>query len=464
MLLPVAPIALVFLLSAGDSLSAASPARPYTVENYDASIRADLAQQLLYGEVTIRFHGLGDIAVSALEFDAGGLKVTSVREGESSQSFEQNRRSLFVVLTRPVHPDEQRTIAVRYQAGPASGLKFFPDQIVASDVSDWMPSSDLSGERSTLHLTLTAPADMKAAASGQLGNARAGDGQNITEWRLDSPTEPSRFGFALGSFEENSADAGGVKLRVLGAGAQFADLAAAAIRYFTDRTGKPYPGQVYTQVFTKADRAGSFAAGLTLLPESYARKLEKQPDELRLLADALAHQWFGIGVTTRSWSDLWLTEGVSAFMADAFLGQKFGKERFDRELQHSREIYDQLRAGGRDRPLSDSDRTTRQDADGGVPEYKGAWFLYLLDQFVGDSAFWSGIRMYAGNEWGQAATSEDFQRAFEAGAADSGNAGRNEGKKGASGPRNGKSKTTLDNMFEMWVYGIANQTPGRKSR
>ena len=122
----VRAIALGFLLSAAAALNAASPARPYTVENYDASIRADLAQQRLYGEVAIRFHGQGDIAVSALELDAGGLKITSVREGESPQSFEQNKRSLFVVLTHPVHPDEQRTIKVQYEAGPASGLRFFP--------------------------------------------------------------------------------------------------------------------------------------------------------------------------------------------------------------------------------------------------------------------------------------------------------------------------------------------------
>jgi aminopeptidase N len=447
-------------LSAANSLSAALPARPYTVENYDAGIRADLAHERLYGEVAIRFRGQGDTAVSALEFDAGGLKVTSVLEGKDPQSFEQNRRSLFVVLTSPVHPDEQRTITVQYEAGPAPGLKFFADQIVASDVSDWMPSNDLSGERSTLHLTLTAPADMKAAASGQLSDTRARAGEAITEWRLDSPTEPSRFGFALGSFVENSKDVEGVRLRVLGAGTQLFDLTAAAIRYFADRTGKDYPGQVYTQVFTRADAARSFAAGLTLMPESYARKLEKQPDDLWLLADALAHQWFGIGIGTQGWSDLWLTEGVSAFMADAFLGEKFGKENFDRELQHSRQMYDQLRLQGRDRPLSNSAGTTRQEAEGGIPEYKGAWFLYLLHQFVGDSAFWNGIRLYASNEWGQAATSEDFQRAFEA----AGTRSRNAGKKGASAARNSESKTTLDKLFDMWVYGIADETRGRKSR
>ncbi len=442
-------------------MRAALPARPFTVENYDANIRADPAQQRLYGEVAIRFRGRGDIAVSALEFDADGLKVMSVREGEAPQSFEQNRRSLFVALIRPVHPDEERNITVRYEAGPASGLKFFSDQIVASDVSNWMPSSELSGERSTLHLTLTVPGDMKAAASGRLSDTRAGEGQNITEWRLDSPTEPARFGFALGSFVENSADAEGVRLRVLGAGTRFVDLAGAGIRYFAERTGKPYPGQVYTQVFTHADAAGSFAAGLTLLPEAYARKLEEQPDDLWLLADELAHQWFGVAITPQSWSDLWLTEGVSAFLADAFLGQKFGKDRLDRDLRRSRQIYDQLRTEGQDRPLSYDGWTTRQEADNGIPESKGAWFLYLLDQFVGDSAFQDGIRLYANNEWGHAATSEDFQRAFAPG----GGAGRKDaGKKGESAARKGNSKTTLDNLFDMWVYGISDQTKGRKSR
>jgi aminopeptidase N len=456
----VAPIAIGFLLSAGYLPSAALPARPYTVENYDTSIRADVAQERLYGEVAIRFRGQGDIAVSALEFDAGGLKVTSVQEDKAPQSFEQNRRSLFVVLTRPVHPDEERTITVQYEAGPASGLKFFADQIVASDVSDWMPSNALSGERSMLHLTLTGPADMKVAASGRLSDTRAVGGEAITEWRLDSPAEPSRFGFALGSFVEKSAEVEGVRLRMLGAGTALFDLTAAAISYFADRTGKPYPGEVYTQVFTRADASGSFAAGLTLLPESYARKLEKQPDDIWLLADALAHQWFGIGIATQGWSDLWLTEGISAFLADAFLGQKYGKEDFDRALQHSRQMYDELRLQGRDRPLSNSTWTTRQEADGGVPEYKGAWFLYLLHQFVGDSVFWNGIRLYASNEWGHAATSEDFQRAFAAAAAGS----RNVGKKGASAARNSESNTSLDKLFDMWVYGIADQTRGRKSR
>jgi aminopeptidase N len=433
-------------------LGAAPLTRLYVTENYDVSIRPDLAKQRLYGEVRIRFHSQADTPISALELDAGELQITSVVEGQAPQWFERNARTLGVVLTNPLRPDEPRTITVQYQAGPAPGLKFFPDQIYTSVTSDWMPCNDRPGERATLHLTIAAPPDIKVAASGQLTATRASDGQSITEWRLDSPTDPSWFGFALGGFAENTSDADGVKLRILGAGAQIFEPIAAAMHYLAERTGKPYPGQTYTQVFTHGDGIGSMAAGLTLLPESYAQGLGKQPDNLWLLTSELAHQWYGVGIVTKDWSDLWLSEGISAFLADSFLGQRFGKERYEREIEHSRQIYNQIRAAGKDRSLSDTESTARQEANGEIAQHKGVCFLYLVSLLVGESAFWDGLRLYTSGQWGQAATSEDLQKAFDA----TGN--RSPAKKSASrGKNNAKNgPKPLDNLFDLWVYGIAN--------
>lgn len=445
-------------------LAAAPLPRPYTADNYDVSIQPDLAKQRLFGEAGIRFHSRAGTAISALEFDAGSLEITSVLEGQTPQPFERDRSLLLVVLTNPIQPDESRTITVRYQAGPAPGLKFFPDQIYTSLTGDWMPCSDRPGEHATLHLTITAPADTKAAASGRLRATRTADGQSVTEWQLDSPAEPSGFGFAVGAFSEKTSDAAsdaeGVKLRVLGTETQILEPTAAAMRYLAERTGKRYPGQAYTQVFihlgTGGDATHSMAGGLTLLPESYAQGLAKQPDDLRPLADALAHQWYGAGIAVKDWSDLWLSEGVSAFLADAFLGRRFGKARYDREIQNSRQIFNRLHAEGRDRPLSDTGWTTRQEADGESPEHKGAWFLYLVNQLVGDSAFWDGLRLYTSDQWGGAATSEDLQKALDA--VNTG-AGKKSGAPGSKGSRKNSAKssgTPLDSLFDMWVYGIPN--------
>lgn len=447
---------------------AAAPAnRLYTAENYDVSIRADLSKQLLYGEVGIRLHSQSETAISALELDAGGLRITSVLEGQAPQYFERKGSLLVVVLTNPLHQEEHRTITVRYQAGPGPGLKFFSDQVYTTVTSDWMPCSDRPGERATLHLTIAAPQDARVAASGQLITTRAAEGGGITEWQLESPTEPYWFGFALGSFAEDTSEAEGVKLRTLeagepGASAKIAEPTAAAIRFLAERSGKPYPGRNYTQVFVHGDVTRSLA-GLTLLPESYALALAKQPDDLFPLTNQLARQWYGVGIATKDWSDLWLSEGISAYLAAAFLGQKFGKEAYEREIQHSRQIFNQLRAEGKDRSLSDSDWTTRKEADGEIPEHKGAWFLYLVNEMVGETVFEDGLRRYTSDQWGQLAASEDLQKAFDAVNVGSrgpdGRAAAVRKKITKSSEKN--SPKTVDALFDLWVYGVPNTSKSK---
>jgi aminopeptidase N len=431
-------------------LAAAPIRRPYTVENYDVSIRTDLAKQRLDGEVKIRFHSQMDTPISALELDAGGLQIASVVEGQASQYFERNGSTLAVALTNPLRPDEHRTITVRYQAGPAAGLKFFSDQIYTTAPSDWMPCDDRPGERATLHLTITAPPNAKVAGSGQLTGTRAAEGQSITEWELDSAAAPAWFGFALGGFTENTSQAEGVKLRALGAGAEVFEPTASALRYLDERTGKRYPGQTYTQVFIHGDAVHAMAGGLTLLPEQNAQGFGKQPEGLWLLASELAHQWYGIGIGLKEWSDLWLSEGVSAFAADGFLLERLGKQSYQQEIEHSRQIYNRFRAEGNDRPLSYTEWTTRQDADGEIPIHKGACFLYLVDELVGDSAFWDAMRTYTSEQWDQAAASEDLQKAFGAAKPDPESAA----KKGAKAARK-NSASALDALFDTWVYGVS---------
>jgi hypothetical protein len=79
---------------------------------------------------------------------------------------------------------------------------------------------------------------------------------------------------------------------------------------------------------------------------------------------------------------------------------------------------------------------------------------------MGDTAFWNGLRLYTGDQWGQAATSEDLKKALDA--ENAGNRSTDK-KGGAPGRRNRKngatsSPTNLDNLFDLWVYGIPSTT------
>lgn len=428
-------------------LCAAQLPRPYTVDSYDAAIRADLGKQRLAGEVKIEFHSLAESAIPALELDAGALQVASVTDAGSVQYFDRKGGLLIVALSNPLMPEEHRAITIRYQAAPASGLKFSSGQVYAAAVTDWMPCNNRARERARLHLTLSGPRESKAAASGQLTATRSAGGQTVTEWQLETPAAPAWFGFALGAFSENTGEAGSVKLRALGGGARALEPVAAALAYLDERTGKKYPGPTYTEVFCRGDASAALAGGLALLPESSAEDPAKDADKLRQLADLLAHQWFGIQVAPKDWSDLWLSDGISAFVGDSFVGRQFGKDSFQRQVEKAHQTYLQIRAEGKDRPLSYADWTTREEAGGPVPATEGAWFLSLLYDLTGDTGFWQGLRQYTGDRWGREASSEDFQTAFRTVQA--------RPRKG--GPKN--VTKAMNTLFDQWVYGLPRGNP-----
>jgi len=415
--------------------AAAAPPLPRTfvVEHYEATITPDLAAQRLAGEVSIRFHSRAG-RIGVIDLDAGSLEIAAVTDSGVAQYTERKGTLLIVVLGKPADEGEARTIAIRYRAAAAKGLVFYPGQVYTSFfTSDWLPSSDRPDDRATLRLRISADPQWKVAASGRLAATTTENGRAVTEWRIETPTPPFLFAFAAGNFTEATSQRDKLTLRILApAGLStgpIADATATALQFFADRSGTAYPLETYTQVFAQGD-VRQEAVGLTLLPASYGEGLAKQPDDLWLLAHELAHQWWGVGIPCADWSDFWLSEGLATFMADAFLEHRYGKARYQREIEQARSTYESLRDDGKDRPLSFTDWQTPQQAGGSIPYYKGAWVLDQLRRQLTDPVFWRGLRRYSIEHWGKPVTSDDFERSIEAAA------GKN-----------------LTKFFEKWVTG-----------
>ena len=401
-------------------ISAAPAPRPYDVDHYDVKIEPDFSSRKLIGEVTIDLHSIAD-GLDVIELDAApAIQISAVVENYASLRFERNGSLVIVHPDKPVRLGEERHITIRYEAQPGRGLQFFPNQAWAAYfTSDWMVCNDRPEDRASLHLIITTAPGMKAAASGKLvGTHRAGP-RVVSEWRQDQEVPPFVFGFAAGDLVERTAQEDKVKLVYLGPPRLAKDLAKvlhpteAALRFFVTQTGIPYPGPAYTQALVQQGPEQE-EAGLTLLPESYGQDLVSRPDDLWLLAHELAHQWYGIGIACRDWSDFWLSEGMATFLADVFLGEQFGPERYTREIQEAKKTYEQLKAEGKDRPLSVHDWNAPKEAGGSLPYYKGAYVLHLLRQQMGDEAFWRGMRVYTKDNWGKQVTSRDFEKSMEA--------------------------------------------------
>lgn len=375
-------------------------------------IAPDPEKQRLSGEVTIHYRtGGGELYV--MELDAGpAVEIAEVLDGRVRQKFERTDALLFVKLLQAVQGD-LRTLTVRYTAGPGKGLKFFPDQIYTEFFThDWMVCNDRPEGRATLHLRIAPQEGWRATASG--------DEAGPAEWRIDTPVPPFLYGFAVGQFQEPNDGLSAVPvLRLLGApdvvqpGRALVEATRSAMQFFAGITGKEYPAEVYTQVFTHGSPEQE-NANLTLLPESYAIGLKSKPEDLWLLAHELAHQWYAVRIQCHDWSDFWLNEGMATFLADAFLEHRFGRERYEREIERSRGVYERLKSQGKDRALSFHAWNTTDEASGQIPYHKGAYVLDLLRREMGDEDFWRGLRLYTRDNWNKPVTSQDFQKSMEA--------------------------------------------------
>ena len=145
--------------------AAASPLlRPYTIENYSATIAIDPAPRL-NGDAFLTIRSHVETPISALELDTGSLSVERVLAGSEAQYFERKSNLLVIALTRALQPGASVTLEIRYQAQASAGLTFTSDNVIATNASDWLPCNDRPGERSTLHLTIQAPVGWKVAAS-----------------------------------------------------------------------------------------------------------------------------------------------------------------------------------------------------------------------------------------------------------------------------------------------------------
>ncbi len=148
------------------------------------------------------------------------------------------------------------------------------------------------------------------------------------------------------------------------------------------------------------------------------------------IAHELAHQWWGQAVGWKNYHEQWLSEGFAQYFAALYAKDRRGEATFRDVLRQCRRwamthsdqgaIYLGYRLGH----IKGDSRVFRA-----LVYNKGASVLHMLRQWIGDEAFFRGVRrFYTENRYKKAGT-EDLQRAMEA------EAGR-----------------SLTRFFERWIY------------
>jgi len=272
--------------------------------------------------------------------------------------------------------------------GPVEGIKLAAIQEPISYLfypARWFPTSGYLTDRFTAEMHIRVPQGMRVFSSGSTGkphsvvlsNGKPGDEYDF-KW-----TRPGFPGTVIAGryVEPVSVGAGNVKIFTTiahqQAATQLAQTATREFDFFTDQFGEPESERLNVVEIPDDTLPAAWAPELAAIPG--ARVGDKS--SLRLLANTIAHQWWGSEVSTRSLNDAWIVNGMCRYGELMYLEQESGSSALRAALvdvSASALAYDTipLSSAGRLGPFTPEFQSMTFD--------KGAMVFHMLRWEVGE--------------------------------------------------------------------------------
>ncbi|HLJ22985.1 MAG TPA: M1 family aminopeptidase [Candidatus Acidoferrales bacterium] len=441
------------------------PGNAFHATNYEVRASLDTVGQVMNAQAKVDFAASEAARVVDVELNQN-LRVNSVRDVSGKPvSYDRDDSSglkLHVTLADTVPVGGKVTLFFDY-GGPLSSRLNDPNQpvrmaYVARDggylllPSRWFPLTDFPANRYTGIFQIEVPGTMTVVGTGTpvgapqsvtpkisapasaapptavaLGNARRGAPVSPTSapappsmenermlytYRVDKPEDAGTFVFAPLQLSPQRAQGAAYSIYTPAATANtapaYADAISHVLVFFNDDFGAlPDPGLTVAQL-PDGTVDGFAAPGLVLVS---ARNWTPKPNE-RLLADLVAHQWWGAQVTPATSSDVWVTDGLSRYSEGLYVEQSDGKEGMNKALEDfavGALMFDDSA------PIADAGRL-----EAGSDEYqsvvvnKGAMVFHMLRSIIGDANFSALLKDFYSHYAGKSARVEDFEKLAEA--------------------------------------------------
>ncbi len=397
----IAVLATILLLKASVW---AAPAKPQMqVTGY--VINADLYPEdnKLSATAVVTFTALEDLTTPTFELN-NGLQLTKVSDGTKKPLEAERLTTNSTVrfnLPNPIPKGASATWTFEY-SGVLKGAETSPvEGIKLASVEDpisillypgrWFPMVGLYTNRFTAEMHIRVPSDERVVGSGSGIAAPKSLPGNRTEY-LFKWVKPGFPGTIIaGKFLEPIAAPGINNMRVYvteprkAAAIALAQDAAKQFEFFSTTFGQPESGHI-ALVELPADAVTS-----TWAPEiagiSGARASGKTYS--RLLANTLAHQWWGSEISPATLNDAWITNGMSRYAELMYVEDSAGKTAFQSavtDVQAGALAYDTepLTTVGRLDPFSPQFQSMTLE--------KGAMVFHMLRWEMGNDVFLKFLR------------------------------------------------------------------------
>ena len=429
------------------------------VDDYVIDAQIQPVTHKLQARARVKFTSLEDLATATFELN-NALRVTKVAD-EKGQELQVERVSqdntVRVALPSGLPKGQSMTLNFEYEGtlqsaddSPVQGLKL---AYIGNDISyllyasRWFPMVNYGINRFTATVSITAPQDFEIIGSGkqsagkpeaivvpkpttetkaaksrrQLGNPRSvlaektseappAAGMHTVTYTWDKPSFPGTI--IAGKFVKTTSSEGGLNLTVwtLPDKKQFAQeyASTATKELFFDITLFAPPVSSTLNVVELPDDTVP-AAWAPEIAALAAHNISEKTN-YRLLANTIAHQWWGVEVSPATKNDWWLNDGFARYTEALYIEHLVGQAGFDeavKDMSVGALAYQTV-------PLSSiGTLDTFSPEFQSVVSDKGAMILHMLRFVLGDSKFNTAMRTFAQQNSMKSVTVDQFRETCE---------------------------------------------------
>ena len=405
---------------------------PLRATHYDVEATVHPADQTISARVKVDFVAGAPTRTLVVQLHQD-LKVISVK-GANGKALEFSRDRVPMMNLRVNLPDavvsgNVTSITFEYSGpvsleedSPSKGVRLASVEKTGGYLllpSRWFPLTDYPSNRFTYNFKITVPDTFAVVGTGKadapvmVPAEKAGDpGLATYSFHSDRPSPGGTFVF--GGLQLTPVKVEGVSIPVYTPPAQTstANLYAAslthAVGYFSEAFGA-LPEHDFAIAQLPDGSLDSYAApGLLLIS---ARQWTPRPNE-PLLATLAAEQWWNDQILPASASDVWLSDGLSAYSGALYAEETGGEAGLRKSLDEfavGTLMYEDsapVSQAQRLQPYSDEYRSVVED--------KGAMVFHMLHNELGDVPFRTLLKQYYEKYSGKTVRLEDFEKMAEA--------------------------------------------------
>jgi aminopeptidase N len=413
----------------------------------------DWDKSWLYGKATItakpHFY-----ASDSLILDAKGMEIKSVTISNKNLNYAYDSSFLKIKLDKVYSRNENYTITIDYIAKPDErltkgssaitsdkGLYFInpkgEDKNVMPQIwtqgetessSVWFPTIDAPNVKTTQEILITVDKKYATLSNGKLiASKENNNGTRTDHWKQDLPHAPYLFMMGVGEFKvvkDSYTRPNGTVMEVnyyvepeweSHAKAIFGETPA-MIKFFSELTGVEYPWDKYHQIVVRDYVSGAMENTGAVIFGDYAYKTSRElldGDDNSTIAHELFHHWFGDLVTCESWSNLPLNESFANYSQYLWDEHRYGLDEADYNAENEKYGYYQSAENGGHHNLIWYNYEDKEQMFDGHSYNKGGRILHMLRNYLGDEAFFLGLKNYLKANQFKAAEFHHLRQAFE---------------------------------------------------